>query len=86
MSQVTSPQADLEKGRETLDILYHTSPIIIRMDVDEMPQEQAQRIWNNLKPFRGPVASKAGLAGRRQTHLQVLRMMSWIEKKAEPGE
>ena len=86
MTQVTVNQVDLEKGKEILDILYNTSLIIIRMDVDGMPQEQAQRIWKNLKPFRGQVASKAGLSGGRMKHLEVLRMMSWIEKKAETGE
>lgn len=56
------------------------------MDIDEISQEKAQRIWNNLKPFRGSVAAKSGRAKYQRKHLQVLTMMAWLEKKADTGE
>ena len=82
MSQTMTHPPDLEKGRMVLDILYKTSPIIIRMDVDAMPQKQAQRIWNNLKSFRQSVAYKADFANRRAKHLDVLRLWGFIYKNA----
>jgi len=68
-----------------LNHLYSTSLTWIGIEVENMTQDEARDIWNCLKPFLPGVAARSGTAVGRKS-LEVLRMMAWLEKKADTGE
>ena len=82
MSQRFTPKEEEErqKSRLLLQILYDYTPT--RKDVELLSKADVERIWEQLKPLRPSVATKAG-RGKNNKHNAVLKVMALFEKKAD---
>ena len=85
MEQVALTEREKNRGLELLDIMYGNSLIINRMDIDKMDIAEAKRVWRMLEPHRPLVASRASSKKGDMTHIDVLKAMHEVQKKAEGG-
>ena len=85
MEQMALTKREKNRGKELLETLYRNSPIFNRMDIDKMDVAEAKRVWRILEPYRPLVASRASSKKGDMTHIDVLKAMHEVQKKAEGG-